>query len=103
MTDTFLVKTEHGAVVVRVQPDRGGLDPELLAFEAPTAANLQGVSVEVPLRAFAATMLEIIEARGGDLPGGERMRRLMVQEKATADLRRIERWAQARAGGSEPR
>ncbi len=57
--------------------------------------------MEVPLRAFAAKMVDIIEARGDDLPGGERMRRMMLQEKATADLKRIERWAEAHANELE--
>ena len=104
MRDTFLVKTDHGDVVVHVQEGKGGLDPDLLRFEAPTAANTTGLSMEVPLRAFAAKMVEIIEARGDDLPGGERMRRMMVQEKATADLKRIERWSERHgAAGADGR
>lgn len=97
MTDTFLVKTDHGDVVVVARDDRGGLDPDFLRFEVPTPETTAGLTLEVPLRAFAAKMVELIEARGGDLPGGERMRRMMIQEKATADLKRIERWSERHA------
>ncbi len=94
----FLVTTDHGEVLVRVDPDRGGLDPDLLILEAPDDANAGDLPTTVPLRAFGAKMVEMIEAQGGDMPGGERLRRLLVQEKASSDLNRIERWARLNAG-----
>jgi len=94
----FLVTTDHGEVLVRIDPDKGGLDPELLVLEAPDGANAADLTTTVPLRAFGAKMVELIEAQGGEMPGGERLRRLLVQEKASADLNRIERWARRQAG-----
>jgi hypothetical protein len=93
----FLVITDHGEVLVRIDEARAGLDPDLLILEAPTSANTADLPATVPLRAFGAKMVELIEAQGGDLPGGERLRRMLVQEKASADLNRIERWARQRA------
>jgi hypothetical protein len=93
----YLVTTDHGEVLVRIDAERGGLDPELLILEAPDAANTAELQATVPLRAFGAKMVELIEMQGGDMPGGERLRRLLVQEKASADLNRIERWARERA------
>ncbi len=93
----FLVTTDHGQVLVRIPEDRAGLDPDLLILEAPTADNAGDLEATVPLRAFGAKMVELVEAQGGDMPGGERMRRMMVQEKAASDLNRIERWARTRA------
>jgi hypothetical protein len=93
----FLVITDHGEVLVRIDEARAGLDPDLLILEAPTSANTADLPATVPLRAFGAKMVELIEAQGGDLPGGERLRRMLVQEKASADLNRIERWARRRA------
>lgn len=93
----FLVKTDHGDVLVRVDPDKPGLAPDLLELEAPGDDNAGDLATTVPLRAFGAKMIELIEAQGGDMPGGERMRRMMVQEKAASDLNRIERWAREHA------
>jgi hypothetical protein len=98
----FLVITDHGEVLVRIDETRGGLDPELLILEAPTRASTADLPSTVPLRAFGAKMVELIEAQGGDMPGGERLRRLLVQEKASADLNRIERWARAQLADGGP-
>jgi hypothetical protein len=95
----FLVTTDHGEVLVRIDSERGGLDPELLILEPPDAEGAADVPTTVPLRAFGAKMVELIEMQGGEMPGGDRLRRLLVQEKASADLNRIERWARERAGG----
>ena len=94
----YLVRTDHGEVLVRIDADKGGLDPDLLVLEAPSDENAADLATTVPLRAFGAKMVELIEAQGGEMPGGERLRRLLVQEKAASDLNRIERWARARAG-----
>ena len=89
--------TDYGEVLVRIDDAKGGLDPELLVLEEPTHENAADLATTVPLRAFGAKMVELIEAQGGEMPGGERLRRLLVQEKASSDLNRIERWARERA------
>ena len=104
MAESYLVKTDYGDVLVRVNDVASGFDAGLLSLEAPTAENSAGLSLEVPLRAFGAKMLEIVELKGvATLPAGERLQRLMIQEKATAELKRIERWARSRheAGGDD--
>ncbi|CAN5519471.1 hypothetical protein BH24DEI1_BH24DEI1_15590 [soil metagenome] len=95
MEDSYLVKTDYGEVLVRVNKEsKNALDNDLLSFEKPTPENTRGVPFEVPLRAFGAKMLEIIEAIGvGDMGASPQMVRMMIQEKATSDLNRIERWA----------
>lgn len=97
MERRFLVTTDHGDVLVRVMDDRGGLDPEFLALETPDEANAGDLDSAVPLRAFGAKILEMIEMHGGDMPGGPALQRMMIQEKASSDLNRIERWARDHA------
>lgn len=97
MERRFLVRTDYGEVLVRIDGDKPGLDPGLLVLEAPEESNAGDLATTVPLRAFGAKMVELIEAQGGEMPGGDRLRRLLVQEKASADLNRIERWARDRA------
>ncbi len=95
----FLVTTDHGDVVVEVRPDAAGLDADLLRLRMADAATVQELPVATPLRAFAAKMVDIIEGQGlGGFTGGERMREMLVREKATADLHRIERFAREHAG-----
>jgi hypothetical protein len=100
MSDRFVVRTEYGPVLVSINPaSRSGFDPELLLLEAVTADASEGIGMEVPLRAFAAKMVELIEAAGtsdSGIPAG--MIEMMVSEKATSDLRRIERWAKENTG-----
>lgn len=93
MERRYLVKTDYGDVLVRVDDAKGGLAPDLLVLEEPGEANAGDLETTVPLRAFGAKMVEVIEAQGGEMPGGERLRRVLIQEKAAADLNRIERWA----------
>ncbi len=96
----YLVTTDHGDVVVTVNPAANGLDPELLSFQMADTEAADAVGVATPLRAFAAKMVDLIELHGtGDFAGGERMREMLVREKATADLRRIERFARDHAPG----
>ena len=84
---------------MRIDDRKGGLEPDLLILEPATPEAAADIRSEVPLRAFGAKMVEIIEMQGGDLPGSERLRRILVQEKASEDLNRIERWARDRAAG----
>lgn len=96
----FLVRTDHGDVVLTVNPGPSGLDPDLLSFEMASGADGEP-EMATPLRAFAAKMVDLIEAQGvGAFAGGPRMREMLVREKATADLRRIERFAREHGRGS---
>jgi hypothetical protein len=91
--DSFLVVTEHGRVLVTVRGDRSGLDNELVEVRLPTADDLAALELETPLRAFAAKMIELVRARGGDEALRDGLRDMLVKEKASEDLRRIERAA----------
>lgn len=104
MPESYLVATDHGDVVVQINDVATGLDPELFTLQAATAQNSAHLDTVVPLRAFGAKVLDIVELKGtGDLPGGDRLLRMMVQEKATQELRRIERWARAQfESGTKP-
>lgn len=91
--DRFLVVTEHGRVLVVVRGDRSGFDNDLVEVRLPSSDELNHLSVETPLRAFAAKMVELVQARGGDVPVSTGLRDMLVKEKAAEDLRRIERAA----------
>ena len=92
--ERYLVVTEHGRVVVRVRRDRSGLDGDLIEVERPDADALAALAMETPLRAFAAKMVDIVQARGsGGLPASAAMLEMLVKEKAAEDLTRIERAA----------
>jgi len=97
----YLVTTDHGDVLVTVNPAAGGLDPDLLELGPVTADSAAGLTMATPLRAFGAKMVDIIELQGlGDLAVSPALREMLVREKATEDLHRIERFAKdARAGG----
>lgn len=96
----FLVTTDHGDVVVEVREGATGLDADLLSLAMADEAAAEELPVATPLRAFAAKMVDIIEAQGlGEFGGGERMREMMVREKATSELRRIERFARDHGRG----
>lgn len=87
-------------MVVRVNGEVGGLEADFLQVERPTPENSGDLQSETPLRAFAAKVVELIEAHAQDAPGGARMRRMLVEEKASEDLNRIERWAREAADGA---
>lgn len=103
MTDQprrFLVTTDAGDVVVTVNDAADGLDPALMSLAMADERTVRELPMATPLRAFAAKMVDLIEAQGtGAFAGGERMREMLVREKATADLRRIERYAREHGGG----
>ncbi len=93
----FLVSTDFGDVVVRVNPAAGGLDADLLALEPATASNTSAISMVTPLRAFGAKMVDLIEMQGlADVDVSPALRDLLVREKATQELKRIERYARER-------
>lgn len=92
--ERYLVVTEHGRVVVRVRADRSGLDGDLIEVRAAAAEDLASISMETPLRAFAAKMVDIVQARGsGGLEVSPGLLDMLVKEKAAEDLKRIERAA----------
>ena len=95
----FLVTTDFGDVVVDVNDGVDGMDPGLLSFAMADEASAVELPVATPLRAFAAKMVDLIEAQGlGAFSGGARMREMLVREKATSELKRIERFAREHAG-----
>jgi len=90
--ERFLVVTEHGRVVVVVRGDRDGLDADLIDVQADDQAS--DLAVETPLRAFAAKMVDLVQARGAGAAGlSPGLAAMMVKEKAAEDLKRIERAA----------
>jgi len=90
--ERYLVVTEHGRVVVVVRGDRAGLDADLIDVVAADEAD--DLTMETPLRAFAAKMVDLVQARGsGAVPLSPTMLAMMVKEKAAEDLSRIERAA----------
>ncbi len=99
MVRKYLVKTDHGDVVVNInEACENALEPNLLVFAEPTPENTADIGVEVPLRAFGAKMVEIIDMVGtGDFSASPKMIEMMKKEKATSDLNRIERWARENA------
>ena len=97
--ERYLVVTEHGRVLVVVRGDRAGLDPDLIDVRA--AGDADDLTMETPLRAFAAKMVDLIQARGaGGVPLSPAMLAMMVKEKAAEDLSRIERAARRLHGGA---
>lgn len=99
MSEKFIVVTEYGSVLVTINPEaENGLENELLQFSEATEADRATADFETPLRAFAAKMVDIIEATGFEgVPVSGTMREMLVREKATSELGRIERWAKENA------
>ena len=99
MNGRFIVVTEFGNVLVTVNPEaQNGLDNDLLLFRAPTQSDSDEAAFETPLRAFAVKMVDIIQAVGFEgVSVPESMRDMLVREKATDELARIERWARQNA------
>jgi hypothetical protein len=98
MNRRYLVKTDHGDVLVEInEACTNALQSDLLILQEATPENTRDLSMEVPLRAFGAKMVEIIEMVGtGDFTPSPKMREMMIKEKAAEDLNRIERWARDR-------
>lgn len=100
--ERFLVVTEHGRVVVHVRGDRSGLDGDLIDVRSPHGEDLSDVTMETPLRAFAAKMVDIVQARGsGPLDVSTGLLDMLVKEKAAEDLKRIERAARRIHAGAD--
>lgn len=98
----YMVRTNQGDVVVIVNGEAGGLDDDLFSYEAPTTENVVGLTMTTPLTAFAAKVVDIIEMQGTEAFGGsDKLREMLVREKATSELRRLERFAETMGGDAE--
>lgn len=95
MGQKYLVKTDFGDVLVEVNEGcQNALSGDLLTLSRPTPENSADLRMEVPLRAFSAKMVDIIEGVGtGELKAQPKVIELLKKEKATEELTRIERWA----------
>jgi hypothetical protein len=100
LSEKFLVKTDYGEVVVQVNPRcENALENDLLLLSSPTEQEKAEFVMETPLRAFGAKMIDIIRTIGtGRFDPGAGVREMLIKEKATSDLNRIERWARDRTG-----
>jgi len=93
----YLISTEHGDVLAELdETPRNVLDGPLFKLSRPDAEAREDAPFEVPLRAFSAKMLDLIEELGtGDFKAEPKLVELLKKEKATEELTRIERWAKA--------
>lgn len=94
----YLIRTDHGDVVVVINEGKSGLAPDLISLYPATPEYTAGLELTVPLRAFAAKMVEIVESRGAGEIANPTIAAMMLREKATAELKRIERFARERSG-----
>lgn len=98
----FLVTTGAGEVVVVVNPAAGGLSDDLLSFEPVSQTALEQVDMTTPLSAFGAKVVDLIELHGtAEFTGSAALREMLVREKATLELRRIERFAKAQVADAD--
>ncbi|MEM6427830.1 MAG: hypothetical protein AAF708_01225 [Deinococcota bacterium] len=97
MSRKYLIHTDYGNVLVEVNDAcTNALNEDLLLLHPATDENTQDIDTEVPLRAFSAKMLDIIEIIGTEgVSMSGTMLEMMKQEKATSDLKKIERFAKA--------
>jgi hypothetical protein len=100
MSQTYLVTTDYGDVLVRVNEScTNALEDDLLLLSQPTPEETAAAGYSTPLRAFSAKMVDIIEGVGtGDFRPEPKTLELLKKEKATEELTRIERWAKANPG-----
>lgn len=90
----FLVRTNHGDVIVTVKAGASGLDDDLISLELAPAGAAAGFDMVTPLTAFGQKMVDLIELAGTEEFGGSAaLREILVREKATHELNRIERFA----------
>lgn len=97
--DGFLILSEYGQVLVQVNPEaEHALADNLLLLAMATPENSQGIAMHTPLRAFAAKVLDIMEAKGtAGLSMSPTVIEMMKKEKATQELKKIERFARENA------
>lgn len=93
----YLITTDHGDVLAELdETPRNALDGPLFKLSRPTPEAQRDAPFEVPLRAFSAKVVDILEGLGtGDFQAEPRVVELLKMEKATEELTRIERWAKA--------
>jgi len=92
----YLVKTNAGDVVVVVNKEAGGLSDDLFGLEPATERSTAGIDMTTPLSAFGAKVVDLIELHGtDDFTGSATLRDMLIKEKATFELRRIERFARS--------
>ena len=95
MSERFIVVTEYGNVAASVNPEAvNGLESDLLLLDVASEADLEQAAFQTPLRAFAAKMVDLIMAagfEGVEVPAA--VRDMLVRERATEELSRIDRWA----------
>ncbi|WMT58598.1 hypothetical protein [Truepera radiovictrix] len=98
MPQTYLVTTDYGDVLVRVNEScTNALEDDLLSLSEPTPEEAAAAGYSTPLRAFSAKMLDIIEGIGtGEVKADPKVIALLKKERATDELTRIERWAKGR-------
>lgn len=91
----YLIQTDYGDVLAELdETPRNALDGPLFALSRPSPETRASVPFEVPLRAFSAKMVDVIELIGtGDFRAEPKVLKLLKREKATDELTRIERWA----------
>ncbi len=95
----YLVRTDVGDVVVSVKAGASGLDDDLIELAHAPEGAADEFDMITPLRAFGAKMLDLIEGAGTDtFAGSATMREMLVKEKATQELNRIERFAKSGRG-----
>ena len=93
----YLILTDdYGDVLAELdETPRNALDGPLFKLSRPTT-EMRKETTEVPLRAFSAKMVDVIEIIGtGDFDAQPRVLELLKKEKATEELTRIERWARS--------
>ncbi len=91
----YLILTDdYGDVLAELdETPRNALDGPLFKLSRPSPEVSEGAT-QVPLRAFSAKMVDVIEIIGtGDFTAQPKVLELLKKEKATEELTRIERWA----------
>lgn len=98
-TRRYLIKTDYGDVLAELdETPRNVLDGPVFRLSRPDPAARDEVPFEVPLRAFSAKMVDVIELIGtGEFRAEPKVVELLKREKATDELTRIERWAKQNA------
>ena len=93
---SYLVRTDSGDVIVSVRAGAGGLDDDLIQLQAASTDAAAEFDMITPLRAFGAKMVDIIELAGtAGFGGSAALREMLVKEKATQELKRIELFARS--------
>lgn len=88
------MRTNHGDVIVTFRAGVSGLSDELIDLAMAEEGAAGEFEMVTPLTAFGAKMVDLIEVAGThDFELSAAMRELLVREKATHELKRIEQFA----------